>query len=111
MESVAGSAFADDRQRAWSRGGGHGPAVHGGSVEGRLGTSGLDIFPEDPAHGLGELDAFETQGAQRRQHRAAGGLDRNQCHGARQSPDAPPLFSTKRTASITIPRSAAFSMS
>lgn len=32
-------------------------------------------------------------------------------YSARQSPDLPPVFSTRRTASMTMPFSAAFSMS
>ena len=36
---------------------------------------------------------------------------RSNPYSARQSPDLPPVFSTRRTASMTMPFSAAFSMS
>ena len=48
---------------------------------------------------------------QRGEHARARLLDAGQAHGARQSPEAPPVFSSSRTASIVMPRSAALSMS
>ena len=72
---------------------------------------GGDIDGQHPAERPRQGHAL---GAHRRdlgQHPRAGVLDAQQPHAARQSPEAPPCFSSRRTASITMPRSAALSMS
>ena len=103
--------YADDPQSARRIGRAHRPAVHRRAGVGRLIAQRVDVLAERAAQRFGEGDRLERQRLDPRQHPRPRFVDRWDAHGARQSPEAPPDFSSSRTPSITMPRSAAFSMS
>ena len=110
-KTVSRRAFADDLARSGAIGGPHGPAVHRRGGERGLIAGRADVFAEKMAQSAGERDVLRGDMGQVAGHPRPRVVDAEQLHGARQSPDAPPLFSSKRTVSITMPRSAALSMS
>jgi len=87
------------------------PAVHRRGGVRWLVADRAHLLGQRSAGGLGDRNRFGRERRDPRQHPRPRFLDRGQGHQRRQSPDAPPVFSTRRTASIVIPRSAAFSMS
>ena len=111
LEPMTRSALADDDKPTRGIGGADRPPVHGGIGKGRLVTDRADILCEYPAEGLAERQVHRLQGADLRQHGRTGGLDRHQLHGWAQSPERPPDLDRRRTSSMTMPRSAALSMS
>ena len=111
LEPMPRRAFADDGEPARGIGGADRPSVHGGIGEGRLVTDRVDILGKHPAEDLAERQVHPLQGADFRQHGRTGGLDSHQLHGWTQSPERPPDFEHTRTSSMTMPRSAALSMS
>ena len=92
-------------------------AVHGRRIEGRLVPAGGQGFGQGPAQGLrAGGDRFRRQGGDGGQHGRPGRLHRHQADRAHappgvQSPDLPPVLDRSRTPSMTMPFSAAFSMS
>ena len=107
---MAGGALAHHLQSPRGLGGPHRVTVHGRGPERRLVAIGGDVFSKDPANGLGEGDGFSRQRRDLRQHPRAGVVEWEEFHAA-QSPLFPPVLETRRTPSMTIPFSAAFSMS
>ena len=85
-------------------------AVHGGDVGRRLGEAGEHRPRQHPPAGRRERHRLGRGGGERLQDAAPRFLDRD--HGAAsQSPDLPPDFRTRRTASMRMPRSSALHMS
>ena len=109
--AVARRALADDGEVGI--GPAQGPAVHGRGIEGRLVAGGADRLGQNPAARGVQAHGLDLRFARRGQHPRAGVLDRQVLHGAsrRKSPDAPPVFSIRRTASMVMALSAALSMS
>ncbi len=109
--AVTRGALADDREGIARPA--HGPTVHGRGVEGRLIAHGMDRLGQHPTMRRVEVDRFDAKGRHERQHAGAGLLDRQVLQDSlrRKSPEAPPVFSNKRTFSMVMALSAALSMS
>ena len=110
-KAMTGGALADDPQGARAVGGAHRPAVHGRGGERRLIARGGDVHRQNPSQRQRQGNSLGLERRGGGEHARARLLDAEQPHAPRQSPDAPPLFSTSLTASMVMPRSAALSMS
>ncbi len=116
--AMPGRAGADESQQCRHLrhvGGAHGVAVHGRSRKGGLGAKRGEIGRQGAAGGLGNGDGFGVDRAGDRSEDVGEGVgDGEEAHApssARQRPDLPPSFDSRRIPSIRMPRSAAFTMS
>ena len=110
--AASGDALAGDAQAARRVLAAHRPAVHGGSRKGRLRAERGEVGGERATGALGERDLLGRNGARHRGEDAGERLrDRQEAHGASQSPERPPLLRRSRTPSMRMPRSAALTMS
>ena len=114
-EAGSGSTGADHAEGCRNLsavGAAHRIAIHGGSRKGRLVAQGADILGEGAAGAGGEGGSLDPERRRDiRQHAGEGILDRYQAHGASKSPERPPLLRRRRTLSIRMPLSAAFTIS
>ena len=110
-EAGARRALADDRQAPRRLGGADGVTVHGRGRERWLVAQGVHRLRQHAADRLGERNRLDHRRTDPRQHPGAGFFDGQKLHGEVQSPEAPPDLALSRTASMTMPFSAALSMS
>ncbi len=116
VEPASGGAFADDPQVGGGGlgvGAAHGPSVHDRGGERRLVARGDDRLRQDPAGAWVERRGLGGQGGHALEHARTRLVDGQELHSPerRKSPEAPPVFSMRRTASMVMALSAALSMS
>lgn len=108
----AGGDFAGDRPRTGQIGKADRIAVHRRQRRRGLVAPCDDVLRKVAPGALRHADIVGAERRLQRQQPRLGLLDREQrAHAARQSPDRPPLFSSRRISPITMARSSAFAMS